>query len=288
MARTIQEIQDEIILAVQSDPNLSGLTSVSAVAIWKLWTRIVAASLETEEQLNDVFRLELEQIARDAVPGTATWLGRRALEFQYDALSPQVVQVIDGRISYSVINTALRIIKRVAVKEQPNGRVLVKAAKIVASVLTPLTSTEKISFEGYLSAIGFVGIPIDVSSLQPDRLRISGLTIYYFREYNPATVKAAVITAVETYLESISSEKLSGVVVRSAIVDAIQAVEGVALVGDAIADFYIREFSTVAPAGLLITNQREIAAGYAIGEDTATYTLNDTIAMVTDDLIPNN
>jgi hypothetical protein len=103
MARTIQEIQYEIILAVQSEPSLSGLTSVSAVAIWKLWTRVVAASLETEEQLNDLFRAELEQIARDAVPGTAEWLQKRVLEFQYDALSPQVVQVIDGRVGYPVI-----------------------------------------------------------------------------------------------------------------------------------------------------------------------------------------
>jgi hypothetical protein len=107
-------------------------------------------------------------------------------------------------------------------------------------------------------------------------------------EYNPATVKTDVIAAIEAYLESISSENFNGVVVRSAIVDAIQAVTGVALVGDAIADFYIRDFSTIAPSGLLLTNQREIAAGYVISEDTVTYTLNDTITMVADNLIPNN
>ena len=288
MARTIQEIQDEIILAVQNEPALDGITSSSAVAIWKLWTRIVAASLETEEQLNDLFRLELEQIARDAVPGTAEWLQKRVLEFQYDLLNPQVVQVIDGRVSYPVINEALRIIARAAVKEQSNGRVLVKVAKEVATVLTPLTVVEKDALSGYLSDIGFVGIPIDVTSQQPDRLRVENLTVYYFRQYNPTAVKSEVISAIDNYLESISSNNFNGVVVRSAIVDAIQLVEGVALVGDAIADFYIRDFSTVAPAGLLLTNQREIAAGYAISEDTATYTLNDTITMVTDDLIPNN
>jgi hypothetical protein len=288
MARTIQEIQDEIILAVQNEPSLSGITSASAVAIWKLWTRIVAASLETEEQLNDLFRLELEQIARDSVPGTAEWLQKRVLEFQYDALSPQVVQVIDGRVGYPVINESLRIIARAAVKEQSNGRVLVKAAKEVANVLTPLDASEKTSLEGYLSRIGFVGIPIDVTSQQPDRLRVENLTVYYFREYNPTTVKTDVIAAIEAYLESISSENFNGVVVRSAIVDAIQAVTGVALVGDAIADFYIRDFSTIAPSGLLLTNQREIAAGYVISEDTVTYTLNDTITMVADNLIPNN
>jgi hypothetical protein len=164
----------------------------------------------------------------------------------------------------------------------------VKVAKEVSNVLTPLDATEKTSLEGYLSRIGFVGIPIDVTSQQPDRLRVENLTVYYFRQYNPAAVKAEVISAIDAYLESISTDNFNGVVVRSAIVDAIQAVEGVALVGDTVADFYIRDFSTIAPSGLLLTNQREIAAGYVISEDTATYTLDDTITMVADNLIPNN
>jgi hypothetical protein len=287
MARTIDQIQTEIINAIQADAVLAGLTSSSSVAIWRLISRVIAAALETEEQLNDAFRLELEQIAREAIPGTAAWLQRRALEFQYDALSPQVVQVIDGRVTYPVINEALRIIKRAAIKEQSNGRVLVKAAKIVANVLTPLTSTEKISFEGYLSAVGFVGIPIDVSSLQADRLRIEGLIIYYFREYNPATVKTAVIAAVDAYLEKISTENFNGVVVRSAIVDAMQAVEGVALVGDTSALFKLRTFSLPVPGGDLITTQREALAGYAITEDSPGSTLNDLIVLTPDNLIPN-
>lgn len=288
MARTIDAIQTEIINAIQADAELSALTSSSSVAIWRLITRVVAAALETEEQLNDVFRAELEQIAREAVPGTAAWLQQRALEFQYNAVSPQVVQVVGGRVTYPVINEALRIITRAAVKEQSNGRVLVKVAKTVANVLTPLTLTEKTSFEGYLSRIGFVGIPIDVTSQQPDRLRVSGLVVYYLREYNPATVKAAVIAAVDAYLESISSDNFNGVVVRSAIVDAMQLVEGVAQVGDASATFILRDIGTAIPGGNTLINQREILAGYAITEDAVGYTLNDTITMTADNLIPNN
>jgi hypothetical protein len=289
MARSIDDIQNEIITAIQADPTLSGLTSVSAVAIWRLVTRVVAAALETEEQINDIFRAELEQIAREAVPGTAEWLQKRVLEFQYDALSPQVVQVIDGRVTYPVIDAALRIVTAAAVKEQANGRALVKAAKDDgAGSLEPLAAAEKTALEGYLSRIGFVGIPVDVTSQQPDRVRLVGLEIYYFRQYNLTTIKAAVNQTVADYLKDISSVNFNGVIVRTELIDKIQAVEGVAVVGDYAAGPVLRDFATPAPGGVSINVQVETAAGYAIPEDTPGFTFDDEIQYFTDDLIPNS
>jgi len=289
MARTVDEIQNEIIAAVQADPTLAGLTSSSAVAFWRLITRVVAAALETEEQINDIFRAELEQIAREAVPGTAQWLQRRVLEFQYDALSPQVVQVVDGRVTYPVVDPALRIVTAAAVKEQANGRALVKAAKTSGGgVLEPLTGPQLTALSGYLSRIGFVGIPIDVISQQPDRVRMVGLSIYYYRQYDLVAIKAAVNLAGENYLKEISTTNFNGVVVRSTLIDRLQAIEGVALVGDFGGGPFLRNFSTPAPGGVLINTQVETAAGYAILEDTAGYTWDDEIDYFTDDLIPNS
>ena len=286
MARDINTIQAEIIAAINADPTLAGLTSTSAVAIWRLVTRVIAAALETEEQLNDVLKAELEQIAREAVPGTDDWLQRRVLEFQYDATSPQIVQVIDGRVTYPTINPLLRVVTRVAIKTQANNRTLVKAAKGDA-VLAPLDANEINALNAYLLNVGFAGIPIDVTSQQADRVRIENLTVYYFRQYNPLVVKAAVIQAVDDYLKDISTTNFNGVVVRSEIIDAMQAVEGVALIGGANLNPVIRDFSTVAPAGLSISNQRESQAGYAITEDAPGYELDTTIVMTPDDLIPN-
>lgn len=288
MARTVDEIQNEIIAAVQADATLAGLTSSSAVAIWRLVTRVIAAALETEEQINDLFRAELEQIAREAVPGTAQWLQRRVLEFQYDALSPQVVQVVDGRVTYPVVDPALRIVTAAAVKEQANGRALVKAAKTNAGNLEPLAGAELTALSGYLSRIGFVGIPIDVISQQPDRVRMVGIKIYYYRQYNLAAIKTAVNEAGTNYLKEISTTNFNGVVVRSALIDRLQAIEGVALVGDFGGGPFLRNFSTPAPGGVLINTQVETAAGYAILEDTAGYTWDDEIDYFTDDLIPNS
>lgn len=289
MARTIDDIQNEIIAAIQADATLAGLTSSSAVAIWRLITRVIAAALETEEQINDLFRAELEQIAREAVPGTAQWLQRRVLEFQYDALSPQVVQVIDGRVTYPVVDAALRIVTAAAVKEQANGRALVKAAKTnIGGNLEPLAAAELTALGGYLSRIGFVGIPIDVISQQPDRVRLVGITIYYFRQYNLAAIKAAVNLAGANYLKEISTTNFNGVVVRSTLIDRLQAIEGVALVGDYSGGPFLRAFSTPAPGGVAISTQMETAAGYAIPEDASGYTWDDEITYLTDDLIPNS
>ena len=42
MARSIEQINNEIIKAKESEPALVGLTSTSKVAIWRLWAYITA------------------------------------------------------------------------------------------------------------------------------------------------------------------------------------------------------------------------------------------------------
>ena len=285
MARDITTIQNEIISAVQADANLAGLTSPSAVSIWRLWTRIIAASLETEEQLNDLLRLEMEQLAREAVPGTADWLQKRVLEFQYDALNPQIVTVIDGKATYTTVDASLRIVTRAAVVEQSNGRVLVKVAKDDgAGGLEPLNALELTALTGYLDAIGFVGIPIDSISLQADRLRFY-VDIYYLRQYDPTIVKANIITAVDEYLSNLSVIDFNGTITRSDLIEVIQHVEGVST----FLDFFtpvLRPFATPTPGGLQVLLQRDTDAGYVISEDTPGLTLDDTITMIPDDQIP--
>lgn len=280
MARSIDDIQQEIIDAKDADATLSGLTSPSAVSIWRLWSRIVAGAIETQEQLWDAFKAELEQIAREAVPGTADWLQKRVLEFQYSATSPQVITVIDGKATYPTIDPALRIITRAAVVEQVDNRVLVKVAKDDGGGgLTPLDSSELLALRSYLDAIGFVGIAIDTSSLFADRLRFEG-QIYFDGQYVEATVKAAVIVAVESYLSSVSVINFDGIIVREQIIDAIQAVEGVTGV-DTLNVSLIARPSSVPLTGAVVNVDRSYltAAGYIIQEDTPGNTFDDTITM---------
>lgn len=279
MARTIEQIQNEMIAAKNNDPNLAALNSPSATAIWRLWTYIVAVAINLHEQFLDQGILELEQIAREAIAGTADWLQQRVLEFQYSATNPQVITVVDGRASYSTIDESLRIITRASVKEQANGRVLVKVAKS-DSPLEPLNTDELNALIGYLDKVGFVGIPIDTISLNADRFRFEG-EIFYSGEFVESTVKQNVIEAIENYLNNVSIERFDGIVTRENVIDAIQAVPGV--VGVDTLNVLMNGRAEQDPLGgannVNVVRQYETFAGYIIQEDTSGNTFDDTITM---------
>ena len=279
MARSTEEIQNEMIEAKNNDPVLATLNSPSQTAIWRLWTFIVATAINIHEQFIDTAILELEQVAREAVAGTADWLQQRVLEFQYSASNPQVITVIDGRASYPVIDDSLRIVTRVSVKEQSNGRVQVKVAK-GTNPLEQLNNDELNALIGYLDKVGFVGIPIDSVSLNADRLRFEG-EIFYSGEYVETTVKSAVIAAITDYMNNISIANFDGIVTRENIIDAIQKVDGV--IGIDTLNVRLNGRPEQDPLGgaanVDIQRQYETFAGYIIEEDTAGSTFDETITM---------
>ena len=279
MARKTEEIQQEMIDAKNNDPVLSELNSPSKTAIWRLWTFIVSAAINVHEQYIDVAITELEQVARDAVAGTADWLQQRVLEFQYDETNPQVITVIDGRASYATIDPLLRIVTRASVKEQANGRVQVKVAKGDVP-LEQLNTNELNALRGYLDKVGFVGIPIDSVSLKADRLRFEG-EIFYSGEFVESTVKAAVIAAITKYMDNISIGNFDGIVTRERIMDAIQLVPGVVGIDTLNVLLNGRPEQDVLGGNdnVLIQRQYETFAGYIIEEDTEGNTFSDTITM---------
>jgi len=106
MARTIQQIEDQITTTIQSDPVINtniDATSPSKTAEWSLWRYIVAVCINFLEQKFDIFKEELELIALRAVPGTAQWMQRQVLNFQYSATIPQVVILKDFYPTYDPV-----------------------------------------------------------------------------------------------------------------------------------------------------------------------------------------
>lgn len=279
MARSTAEIQSEIIQAKDNDPTLANLNSPSKTAIWRLWTWIVATAIQIHEQYLDAGILEMEQIARESVAGTADWLQQRVLEFQYDASNPQVITIIDGRGTYPVYDESLQIITRASVKEQENGRVQVKVAK-GEGVLSPLNTDELNALRGYLDKLGFVGIPIDSISLNADRLRFES-EVFYSGEFVGSTVKTAVKAAINNYLNNISIDNFNGIVIRENIINAIQSVEGVTGVDTLNTLINGRPEQDALGGGDNANVQREYEtfAGYIIEEDTTANTFEDTIKM---------
>jgi len=95
MAQTVAYWQNKMLAQIAADPVLSDMNSPSSVATYNLFTFVVATCINLFEQAIDIFKTEVETIASEAVPGTAAWVQREALKFQYSATSPQVLQLVD-------------------------------------------------------------------------------------------------------------------------------------------------------------------------------------------------
>lgn len=282
MARTIQQIEDQITTTIQSDPVVNthiDATSPSKTAEWSLWRYIVAVCINFLEQKFDIFKEELELIALRAVPGTAQWLQRQVLNFQYSATIPQVVILKDFYPTYDPVLPELRIIKRCSVKQQADRVVLVKVATVDAmGNLIPVPTVPFNSLKGYVSKIQFAGTKVTLLTKNADRVYLQ-LDIYYDGEYVESTVKTNVILAVENYLATLTFD---GVFSNSSLEDAIQKVAGVK---DVVLKNVITRQDTVLitdPGTVkLVQNYLEVkkdyetSAGYMIREDTATYKLED-------------
>lgn len=281
MARTIVVIQQTMLTAKAAETSLNGLTSTSQTAIWRLWIYIVAACINVFEQLQDVFKAELEAIADAAVPGTPQWVQDRTFKFQYSATDPQVIEVIETVLAYPTVDDTLKIVTRCSVTTGANKIVNIKVARATSETdetPIPLSAPQESSLESYWALIGFAGITYQVINLDPDRIGITA-EIFYKGQYS-STIEADVIAALDSYLGSIPFD---GYVSVLSIEDALQNVVGVSDVvlsvvsGRADATAYGDRFNFYDLPNSINSRRYSTAAGYCIQEDEVGYTFADTL-----------
>jgi hypothetical protein len=285
MARSINTIAQQMIDAKNADSNLSGLTSNSKVAIWYLWIYIVASCVNVLEQLMDLFRVEIEDVADKGIPGTPQWAKDRTLKFQYDATVPQVLAVNDDMtISYAEVDTTKRVVTRCSVTTGSSKIVSIKVAKATSATDdTPvqLTTPEYNSLVSYWDLIGFAGITYLVRNLASDKISITA-TIYYNGQYS-ATIANDVKTAIKQYFAAIPFD---GKLRVSKLFDAIQDVTGVndlkieQVTGrdDLTAYGSAVKIYDLATSVNLVSYQ--LVAGYCVEETTPNYTFDDLLTFV--------
>jgi len=243
MARTISGIYDEIIAEKQNMseltalvPNpdsaqtlLTDLTSTSKVAVWRLWAWLTAVAVWIHEKLWDAFKAEVDAIVAAAVPGTARWYREMCLNFQYqDELVYENFKFI-----YKPVDVSKRIVARASATEQ-GGNVLLKVAKLVNGIPEKLSSDpsndELSAFTGYISKIKFAGTFCPIVSTDSDLLNAS-FDVYY----DPTVINASgqllsntaikpAEAAINDYLANLPWD---GVMLKSAVIDAVQKAVGV-------------------------------------------------------------
>lgn len=226
MARSINQIQQQIIDVKQTDPTLSGYTwSDSKVAIWRLWTYVVAVCIWTLENLFDYHKSEVEQIIATQKPHTLQWYVHKATLFQLGATLPE------GSDSYTEPSSdpMVTIIRHAAAVELSN-LVRIKVAKDNGGALEALTIGELAAFSGYMNKIKDAGVRLQLTSSNPDSLQLV-LSVYY----DPlvltnsgtridGTSSMPVLHAVNTFLANLP---FNGVFVLNNLIGALQAIDGV-------------------------------------------------------------
>ncbi len=229
MARSIAQIQAAIVLQVQSDPTLGPtLTSTSVVAIWKLWTYVVAVCQWTLENLFDAHRDEVAGIIATQKPHSLQWYVTMARAFQYGVALPADSDV------YAVVPPAdptVLIVSNAAAVELTN-LVRIKAAKILSGTLGALSSGELAAFTAYMAQVKDAGVRLQCTSSAADTFQPT-MVIYY----DPLVLKndggridgtaaTPVKDAVNVFLDSLP---FNGVFILNNFIAAMQAVPGVVI-----------------------------------------------------------
>lgn len=231
MARTISEIQNEILDQVATRPEISGyLTSPSQAAIYRAFSYITAVGQWVNEKLFDAHKKEVSDIIAVQVPHKAKWYSMMAKKFQYgyDLVLDQDYYD-NSALTEAQIEDA-QIVKFAAILEVVPG-LRVKVATIDAGDLAPLSAGQLAAFEEYMKRVKDAGVRLFVSSGDPDSLSLD-LKIYYdplVLDNSGArldgTNDTPVPDAITDFLQN--GVPFNGLFVLSEFIDALQAIEGV-------------------------------------------------------------
>lgn len=235
MARTIQEIYDQIVTAKNAQPELAALDSTSKVAIWALWAYVVAVCVWTLESLFDLHKASVDKAIADMKPHKRRWYRDKALAFQFGQALVTDEDYYDNTGLTSEAIAAMQIVKYAAVNESADGNLRVKVATEVSGELAPLSiaAPDQLGpFTAYMNLIKDAGVKLVIESLPPDKLQLN-IDIYY----DPLVVDSTggrldgnsvkpVEIAISQYLKNLP---FNGEFVLSALTDALQVTPGVVI-----------------------------------------------------------
>lgn len=229
MARTINEIQNGMLTAIASDEVLSvQLNSTSKVAIFRLFTFIVASAIWLVEMLFDNHKKEVDDILELRFPHRPSWYRNKAKAFQYgfDLIADTDKFNNEGYTDDQI--EASKIIKYSAVTQNA-GQLLIKIATESAGVLSPITVPQKASFDAYISEIADCGVKYIVVNHLPDILL---LDLQIFRD--PLVIDETGESIIngnkpveDAILEYMKELPFNGELVLAHLVDKLQQVDGV-------------------------------------------------------------
>lgn len=218
MARTQEEIYQEILTQKEATPELTGLDSPSSTSIWQLMFRCVAQIINYLEVKWDTFKIELQEIIDANQFGTFAWWEKKVEDFQF---GDQLV-FINNKWVYATIDEAKKIVKYISITDD-RGIVNVKAAKQSANRPVNLDTEEAAALLSYMRKVRPPGIRMIVASLPADQLKLE-FKIYYNAQISLDVLKPLVEAQIVNYINNLD---FNGVLFTNKLIDAIQSVDAV-------------------------------------------------------------
>ena len=270
MARSIAEIEAELIGYKDEQPELKDLNSESKTSIWRLIFFVVASAFRTLEKKWDILTEQLDQLIQAAKPMSLYWYRREALRFQYGS---DFRYDEWGRYDNSGKGEAdiakSKIVKYVAIVRIGHKLQIKVATTAENGELAQLNQKQRRALQAYFDDNGSAGTRIEIHSEKADDLKLN-VDIYY----NPIVLDSGgkrldgedlnpVLTAVNAYLKHLS---FNGQLSLSALSNAIEAVDGVEAVKikGAWSKYGLYDYSTTGKPGVgAIDEFRTLDAGYA-------------------------
>lgn len=230
MARTIADIQAEIIAAKEARPELAELNSSSRTATWRLWLYITAVCIWTLEVMFDLHKVEVANYINNMKPHSPLWYANLAKAYQHGQVLPPDTDMYDNTGLTDEEIQERKIVAYAAVVKAERG-LRIKLAKVVGSDLGKLDAvTEMPSIRNYLGRTGDAGVKLLITSDDPDSLKLS-LAIYYdplVLDNEGARLDGSnnepVQAAIRNYLRNLPFD---GIFVLAYLVDVLQQVPGV-------------------------------------------------------------
>lgn len=230
MARSIEDIQEQIYQAKASEPALNELNSTSKTAIWRLMIYIVSVAIWTLEKLFDLHTADIDDKLARLKPGTARWYHSKTLGFQYGFdLLPDSDKFDNTGNSEEAIGNS-RIIKYAAVVDAAEeSRIVIKIATEQNGELSPVTAHQQEAFSKYINEIKYAGVYVTILNNQPDILKLNirivrNPLILDENGLDVNTAKYPVKEAIQAFMKRLP---FNGELSLQTLVDEIQKVAGV-------------------------------------------------------------
>jgi len=284
MARTQEEILATMDAEQASQTELASLNSTSGTAIYSLWKNMIAYVQSLFESLVEEKKAEIEVLVSAPTAPTIFWIQKKAFEWQYDATTPQVIELIDGVPQYRIVDESLRILTIASVRLSTYSVTLTAAKN---SPPEKLSAGELTALNGYFSAggdgttkgigVGYAGQFMQCYTFDPDLVYIEAEISY--TGVSEDSIRNDCFEIIQNYLYNLP---ISSTFRTIDLTDALQGVQG--FVNIFITELAVRWDSVafasrvkLIDADTTLLNEITVLAGYALQEDTVGETWTDKI-----------